>query len=444
MEELDLSLSILNDIIDNDVPFSEALRKVFKADVEKRPLRGTVAALVGCELRHHILFNYLLGDFEDFTDSEKRYTALALSNIAFVKKIETDAVKIALSQYVGDEKFAKLSELLEKAETKQFIPETMSKTSNHYLALRYNTPEWVLKIWQHYGFGTTYKILRKNATPSFATLRVCHPLSVEDLIARGPDFVATSVDGIVSYRGKVAVRKLPEFQKGELFAEKPAIKVLVDRFKIEDPKELMVYEGDGDISLLLELLETYQDTIGMNFCVPNLDDYLPVTKAIRRKNLRNVNLFAAAPDSLEAGIARPLDLVIASPKSTDFDRIREEPDYLLHFHKQEGEGQLYIQEKEVLENASRYVAENGTLVYMVRTISRKEGHNLINAFLANHPEFHLLEEKQMFPFEPAETALYYAAMVKRAELATEGVPLAPLLTDPNVSNAQSSAAKSAE
>ena len=439
MEELDLSLSILNDILDNDVTFADALRKVFKSDVSKRPLRSAVAALVGCELRHHILFAYILGNNESLSEEDKRLTALILSNIAFVKKLDNDVTKAILKEKLG-ENYASVEGIVADAEAgKSFIPESLPRTSNHYLSLRYNTPEWVLKIWQHYGFGVTYKILRKNVTPSFAFLRVRDPLTVEELVARGPDFTETCVNGVVSYKGKVAVRKLPEFQKGLLFEEKPAIKFIVDHFKVEEPKELMVYEGDKDNSLLLELIETYKTSIGMNFCVPNIDDYLPIAKEIRKKELRNVNLFAAAPDSLEAGISRPQDLVFASPKSTDFDRIREEPDYLLHFHKQDGESQLYAQEKEVLEGASRYVAENGTLVYLVRTISRKEGHNLINGFLANHPEFHLIEEKQLFPFEPTESSLFYAAMMKQNNSVTTGVPLAPLLTEPTAATANVSA-----
>ncbi len=434
MQELELSLLILNDIIDNDESFSEALKKVFKADVDKRPYRATVAALVGCELRHHILFGYLLNNV-DLTEEEKRFASLVLSNIAFVKKIGIDDSKKALKDKLG-EKYSALEELIATAENgKSFIPDDMSRTSNRYLSLRYNTPEWVLKIWQHYGFGTTYKILRKNSTPYVATLRVRSPLTVQELCERNEDFVPTAIDGIVSYKGKVAIRKIPEYQRGELFLEKPGVKAVVDRFVIEEPKELMIYVGGADSSILYEALERYKDSIGINLVVRNMDEHMLVGKQIRKMNLKNVNFFAAESDSMSSGISRSQDLVIVCPLSTDFDKIREEPDYLLHFHKQEGEGKLYSDEKEMLENCSKFVAENGTLVYAIRTISKKEGHNLINAFLANHQEFHLIEEKQMLPFESNETSLYYAAMMKQTLNVKESVPLSPLLTEvPNVSS----------
>ena len=440
MEEFDLSLSILNDIVDNDIPFSEALKKVFKTNVEKRPYRSTVASLLGCELRHHLLFAYLLNPFE-LDEEEKRLASLVLSNIAYVKKIDADASKEVLKEKLG-EKYALVESLIALAnEGKSFIPEDMSKSSNRYLSLRYNTPEWVLKIWQHFGYGVTYKILRKNATPATTYFRVRSPLTVQSLCEASSDFSATSTEDIVAYKGKVAIRKIPEYQRGDIFVEKPGIKALSDRFIVEEPKEVMAYVGDDDSSLLYELIERYKGSVGMNLIAKNADDHLLVSKQLRKMELKNVNFFSAPSDSLTSGISRPQDLVYVAPKSTNFDKIREEPDYLLHFHKQEGEGALYQEEKETLENCSKFVAENGILVYLVRTISRKEGHNTINAFLANHQEFRLLEEKQTFPFESHDTALYYAAMVKQTALVKDTIPLSPLLAEvpgvPMQTNAES-------
>ena len=58
MQEFDLAQKVLNDILVNDVQFNEALRKLFQADQSIRPLRGSVAGLVGCELRHHLLLTH--------------------------------------------------------------------------------------------------------------------------------------------------------------------------------------------------------------------------------------------------------------------------------------------------------------------------------------------------------------------------------------------------
>lgn len=427
MEELDLSLAILNDIVDNDVPFNEALRKVFQSDPEKRPLRKNVATLIGCELRHSLLFEFLTKPLEALSVEEKRFLSLALGDLYFVKRHTKEDIVEALKKRLGEEKFAIVEPLVEKAgQTTAFIPDTLPKSSNRYLTLRYNTPEWVLKIWEHFGFGTTYKILKKNSRPLVSTVRVRNSLSIEELLNNNPDFHKTTVEGILSYSGKTPLRKLPEMREGKMFLEKPATKELLDRYHVSEPSEILVYNANADSSILKEIIEHYGSSIGINLGVPNLESYLDVTKMIKAMNLKNVNFFAANPLSMEASISRPIDLVIAAPNSSNFDLIREYPDYLLHF-KKESMDALFQQEKDTLEGTSKYVAEKGKLIYMVYTISKKEGHNTINEFLLNHKEFHLVEEKQAFPFEELDTALYYCVLEKDSSLIKDPVVMSSML-----------------
>lgn len=427
MEELDLSLQILNDIIDNDVVFNEALRKVFQADLEKRPLRRDVATLVGCELRHSILFEFLLKPYESLSVEEKRFVSLALGDLYFVKRHSKEDIVDALRRRLGDTKYGEIQEFIDKAGTSNvLIPESLPKSSNRYLTLRYNTPEWVLKIWEHFGYGTTYKILKKNSRPLVNTVRVRGVLSVEELLNNNPDFQKTPVEGILSYTGKTPLRKLPEMKEGKIFLEKIATKELLDRYHVEEPSEVFVYNANEDSSLLKEVVEHYGPSVGINLGVPSLDKYTDVTKLIKSMNLKNVNFFQASPLAMDAAISRPIDLVVAAPNSSNFDLIREHPDYLLHF-KKEGMDALFQQEKDTLEGTSKFVAEKGKLIYMVYTISKKEGHNTISEFLLKHPEFHLVEEKQEFPYEELDTALFYAVMEKDSSLVKDPVSVSPVL-----------------
>lgn len=426
MEELDLSLAILSDIIDNDVPFNEALRKVFQADVNKRPLRSSVAGLVGCELRHHLLFVYLTTPLENYSEEEKRILSLGLGDLYFVKRLPEADIKDALKTRLGEEKYALAEPLIAKEnDPASFIPEELAKSSNKYLSLRYNTPEWVLKIWEHFGYGTTYKVLKKNNHPLVTSVRVRSVISAEELLNNNPDYVKSSVEGMLLYGGKVPLRKLNEWRDGKIFAEKLATKALFDAHKVEEPCEVFLYDGNADSSPLKEIVESYGSTIGINLGVKDLQKYADVTRLIQSMGLKNVNFFAADPSSMEASISRPQDLVIAAPDSSNFDLIREYPDYLLHF-KKEGMDALFAQEKATLEGCSKFVAENGTYIYMIYTISRKEGHSTIADFLLNHREFQLVEEKQEFPFEDHDTSLYYAVMKKVTPLAKDTVPLTEL------------------
>lgn len=429
MQEFDLAEKVLEDVITNDTRFNEALRKIFQAEVSLRPMRGVVAGLVGCELRHHILFEYLLAEYKELTVEEKRTLSLAMANLFFYRHIKKEDMLEILKEKIDPAHLEAVKPLLDKADTDgPYIPENISKQTNRYLSLRFNTPEWVLKIFEHYGFGTTYKILKKNNRPFSSFLRVRDSVvSPDEILAKHPEFKASNVDGIVSYVGKESLRKNQLIKDGTLFKEKPATKEIIDSFRIEEPKELFVYNGNEDSSLLKEIIENYGASIGINMGVKTLDKYADVSRLIKQKQLKNVNFFASSLDSLLVSISRPQDLVIAAPDSSNFDLIREQPDYLLHF-KKGGMDELFAQEKETLNQCSKFVAEGGTLIYMIYTISKKEGHQTIFDFLANNPDFQFVSEKQYLPFEDGETSLYYAVLHKDSNVAKVGTPLSDILS----------------
>ena len=424
MQEFDLSEKVLEDIIINGTQFNEALRKLFQADVNIRPMRTFVAGLVGCELRHHILFEYLLKEYTDITPEEKRALCLGLANLCFYKHISKEETLMILGKKVEPSRFEKVKPLLERMDgDTPFIPENISKSTNRYLSLRFNTPEWVLKIFEHYGYGVTYKILKKNSRPFSSYVRVRTSVkSPENVIKEYPDFKKTNIEGILTFEGKTSLRKNPLIKDGTLFKEKPITKELIDTYSIEEPKELFVYNANQDSSILKEIIEHYGSSIGINMGVPSIEKYADVTRLIRQKELKNVNFFASSLDSLLVSISRPQDLVIAAPDSSNFDLIREQPDYLLHFNK-EGMDELFAKEKETLNECAKFVAEDGLLIYVIYTISKKEGHQTILDFLVNHPEFKFVKEEQRFPFEEGETSVYYAVLKKDSNSLTTGTPL---------------------
>lgn len=415
MQTLELCETVLTDIVVNDTPFAEALKKIFKANVDLRPQRNTVASLVGCELRHHLLFSYLLKPIENLTDEDRRLAALCLAEYYFYQRLDKEQVDNHLLAKLGEEKIKALEPLFEKAGSPdEYIPSDLPKSSNKYLSLRYNTPEWVLKIIEHYGFGTTYKVLRKNSSQRTTTVRVVDDCDINEISKEG--FTGTPIKRVFYYKGKESLRKLQALKDGKLFVERIATKYIIDKYAIENNQdELFIFDGNGDSGIFREAIEKYGATIGMNFGVYSMDKYADVSRTLRAKNLKNVNFFAADPTFLDAAISRPQDLVICAPASTNFDLIREQPDYLLHF-KKDGMDELFKKEKEALEGVSKYVAEGGHLIYMVYTISKKEGHQTITEFIANHPEFKFIKEEQMFPQDEFDTALYYAVMQKKTDV----------------------------
>lgn len=425
MEELVLAQIILGDILENDTPFNEALRKVFQTDASLRDKRPAVAGVTGCELRHHLLFEFLLADLKGgLTPMQYRYALLALANSYFYHQLDEAAVSSYLDGQLPEDAKAPFAELLKKGEQGgHYIPDSIESSSNKYLSLRFNTPEWVLKIWEHYGYGVTYRLLKKYGRQSHNHVRLRPSrLSKERFEADYPDFAPLEgYEHLYVYNGKSALRRFDCTRSGAIFEEKPATNWIVGEFPLSEPKELFLYNANPDDSLALEFVERYQGSIGINIGVPSLEEHLPLTKAIRALRLKNVNLFAGEPTSFESALSRPQDLVFVCPESTNFDAVPSSPDFFLHF-KREKMDAIFAKEKEALEEASKFVAEGGTLVYLIYTVSKKEGHGLIENFLTGNPDFKLVTDKQHFAFEEMETSFYYAVLKRETPLAKLGLP----------------------
>jgi len=417
MKALEIVQSVLKQILYEGVEFQQALKAAFKDKPEDKEHSSLVSAILGCELRHHLLFERIVNDLnDDYSQEQRCLIYAALANNLFLKRIEQPEIIEHVRSSFDETKIVKVEKLLAYQDSpRDLIPESIPLESIEYFSLRFNTPEWLVKMWQkHFGRGVTLKLLKKNNKPQLLSCRVNTMVTTaEQILADNPEFRAATINDMVIYQGKSPIRKNTFFQTFDVFLLKLGIKELMERICSEDINEVLMYSGK-DNSIVRELFLKYQKRIGINLGVPNLDERLDLTKAIKYNQLSNVNFFAAEPLEMRAAISKPQDLVIVHPKSSDFDLIRSYPDYLLHF-KKENIDALVAKQKETLEGAANYVAENGIFVYLVSTINRKEGHSLIMEFLDKNREFSLIEEKQRFPFDALDTALYYAIMKRKVE-----------------------------
>lgn len=422
MRELDLSLVVLDKILDEDCYFNDALKQVFLKDVESRPFRKEVAGLVGCLLRHYLLLEYLTAE-AGLAKRERRLTELVLGNNYFYRHFETAKLNAVLKEEIGELTYNLIRDLVEKEPgNDNFIPEDISRTSNKYLSLRFNAPEWLLKIFVHFGYGTTYRTLKKMAKPFPPVCRVRESLISVDEVLKIEGFQKTKIPALLVYKGKVPLKKLSVYNEGKIFQIRPATKFIFDKYRVEDPSQVMLYNGNSDSSLEKELIESYGSEVGMNIGVKNAINRPEIYKILKERQLKNVNFFDCKdPLSMEAYISDLQELVFCAPNSTNFDLIPFIPDYILHF-KKEDMTKIFEEEKAALHGCSKFVRLGGLLVYMVYTISKKEGRGIVTSFLENHKNFKVIEESQIFPYQELDTSLYVAVMEKVEEEDTVLIP----------------------
>ncbi len=411
MNIFETSKTVLLKLVNEDVPFSIALKNTFKKNNSDAVEKSNVAALVGCELRHHYIFDNLIKRFFEGVEFEKTiYLRFTLANGLFLKRFpEKDLVALA-EQDLDKEKIYALYSFVKS--TNEIIPNELDKSSPEFLSLRYNTPAWIIRMWQkQYGKGVVFKTLKVNYRQSVPSIRVNeNKIDVDEFLAKHPDFSKAPVDNMIIYQGRGSPKKLPEFDNGSLYFMKMATKVILDSLDLDVLKGIAIYTEVPN-NIYLDLLTRFGEEAKADLVINNTNCYYETKRNLEKLGKHRMFIYEAEYTSLLTCLSKKVHTMICMPKSSTFDLFRSTPDYFLRI-KQDGLDELIANESACLAECSKYVEDGGELVYMVPTLSRKESNNVIAKFLVENKDFELIEERQFFPFEVYDSCLYSARLKK--------------------------------
>ncbi len=411
MNIFEISKSILLRLVNEDVPFAIVLKNTFKKNNVDSEFKSHVAALVGCELRHHYIFDNLISRFFDNVEFEKTiYLRFALANGLFLRRF-SDAELIALVENDLDkDTIYKLYNFVKS--TNEIIPNELDKASPEYLSLRYNTPAWVIRMWQkQYGKGMVFKTLKVNYRQSVPSIRVNEKnIDIDEFLGKHPDFSKAPISNMVIYQGRGTPKKLIEFENGDLFFMKMATKYVLDSLDLDILKGIAIYTEVPN-NIYLDLLTRFNEETKLDLIINNVPCYYETKRNLEKIAKHHIFIYEAEYTSLLTCLSKKVHTMICMPKSSTFDLLRSTPDYFLRI-KQDKLDEIIANESACLLECSKHVEEGGELVYMIPTLSRKESNNVIAKFLVENKNFELLEERQFFPFEVYDSCLYFARLKK--------------------------------
>ena len=411
MNEFEIAKLTLEKIVLEDIPFALAIRNSFKKYNVESQAKNNITALLGCELRHHYLLDNLIKRFFVDVEFEKTiYLRFLVANKLFLKRFNNDEL---LKLTVNDLDKDTVNQMVEFiSSTKEIIPNELDKTSPEYLSMRFNTPAWVIKMWQkQFGKGVVFKVLKTNYRQSIPTIRVNEQLTTKDkVLAKHPDLVASPIDNILIFQGKGTPKYFEEFKKNEVFFMKMGTKYILDKLEIEPIKRIAIY-SDVPNNIYLDLVSRFGNDVAMDLIINHTQSYYETKRVCETYKYKNIALYNAASSSLITCVSNKVGTMICLPKSTTFDLLRSTPDYFLRI-KQDQLDSIINDEKAALEECAGLVELDGKLIYMVPTMSKKESTTLIANFMFLHPEFTLEEERQFFPFDEFDSCLYYAILKK--------------------------------
>lgn len=297
-------------------------------------------------------------------------------------------------------------------------PLTISERENEILTKRlsvnYAYPEWVVKMMsKHFGIKHTYKAIASSRKSIQLALNCNIFLTNRDrLLESGLFEKGKLASNTLRYGGKEKLIDLDVFRKNLIFVEDEASQMLVEKMNLEPGDEALLIADDRGV-VALDMAMRIRDVGCIHVAAPHIFDYNSLRSIATRFKIHSMDLFESGMDEMLTHVAASsCDKVLLIAESSSLGLVRRKPAVLLTL-KREHLDSIISRQKSDLEEASIFVKPDGILLYAVFTYNRKESNAVIEDFIARHPEFELLEEKQIFSYEAPSDGVYYARMKKR-------------------------------
>ncbi len=411
---------LLKNLKDGKYTFSTLMNKNIDEcnldELDKNYVKNSLKCIVN---RYHTLRFQILEEFKTNDEVLLDYLIIGLSYLLFVKGFSKQDLLNQLKE-VSDEKKYDLDmdvinslydHILEKPYDKlvgiyedNFIKKT---------ALLYAYPEWIVgMVKKQYG--------SKNAYKSFAATRkskkditVClNPMEDNNEIAKDPSFIKLEYASCAyNYEGSDPLVKVDLFRRKKVYVMDGSEQLLVDVLNPLQSENILIF-GDQKAMMAISCAYKMNDFGVVNYFSSDSTSYFDAKTKLKSFGVKSLKVEEATYNLLCTHLDyESCDKVLCMPKSSRLGEVRKYPEILLQLKQSDLDG-IIANQKETINEVSKFVKKGGMLIYSVPTLNAKESMHLVHNFLDEHKDFALVEEKMVFPYEYKTSGIYYAKLKK--------------------------------
>lgn len=287
-----------------------------------------------------------------------------------------------------------------------------------YLSVKYSTPEWlVCYLLKDYDYKTLEKILEEDSIAKKDAIRVNTIKTTKEDVKKDLEKLGiTYTESELSSVGFVIDKPVMNtylFKKGLVTIQDIASQMVG---LIASPKE-----GDSVIDLCSAPgsktchLSAIMNNTGKIFaCDIHEHKFKLMEKNFNRLGVTNAYLqLIDARDVKKYVKKESFDLVLADVPCSGLGVIGHKVD-LKYQITLDAIKEIISLQKEIIESTCSLVKPGGSYVYSTCTINKEENEEMIDAFLAKHPEFTKEKEMIILPFEYHTDGFYIAKLRKES------------------------------
>ncbi|MGT2951439.1 16S rRNA (cytosine(967)-C(5))-methyltransferase [Streptococcus cuniculi] len=387
-----LALAILGQVFDEGAYANLALNQALKTSSLSEKDKGLVTELVyGTVMRKITLEWYLAHVIEDRDklDSWVYYLLMvSLYQILYLDKIPNhaivnEAVELAKKSR-GTDKF--VNAILRKLADNELPAIESIKRKNKRLSVQYSLPVWLVKkLMDEYGEERAIKIFESLLLRNKASVRVTNPQDVEIIKEEtGAEPSLLSEVGLVKASGHFAGTE--SFKEGRLTIQDESSQLVAPTLALQGDEAVLdacaapggktahiaSYLTTGTVTAL-DLYDHKLALIEENAARLGVADKV-ITKKLDAREVYQ-----------EFG-ADAFDKILVDAPCSGIGLLRRKPD--IKYNKEIADFKALQQiQLEILNNVCQSLRKGGIITYSTCTIVAEENHQVVEAFLAKHPNF---------------------------------------------------------
>ncbi|MBI3415325.1 MAG: 16S rRNA (cytosine(967)-C(5))-methyltransferase RsmB [Verrucomicrobia bacterium] len=287
-------------------------------------------------------------------------------------------------------------------------------------ALGYSHPEWLLARWQtRWDAAKLRALLGWNNTPPFTFARVnTFKTSTPQLLAQWQaEGVAAEVfhrdwiagDLIFQLKSHPPLSSLPSFREGKFYVQDPGTLLAVAELEPQPGETILdVCAAPGGKTTFIAQ------------CMKSIGSIVATDTSSDRLKLLQENCARLGASCVQAKLVsassppdeKLFDRILIDAPCSNTGVLRRRVDLRWRIRPEEID-RLQDTQRELLQRAASQLQPGGTLVYSTCSLEPEENEQVVQTFLASHPDFALVRERQLLPFADGVDGAYVARLVRR-------------------------------
>lgn len=400
MRAREIAFKVLYDIEKNNNYSNIAINKNFKSLEIKDIDRGLATELIYGVIENKYYLDYIINKLSKIKTKKMSVYVKILLRIGIYQILFLDSVSdyAAVNETVNlvkkyDKKSAGFVNAILRnvIRNKESIGVIEEKDRVKHLSIKYSYNPWIIKNWiEVFGIDFTEDLLEaNNEKPSLYirvnTLKIDRNTLMEKLEDMGIKCFKVS-----NIEEAIRVENLKNIENNKLFKE--------GLFTIQDISSMLVGKviNPRENSQILDLcsapggksthLATLMNNTGKVISRDIFDHKLSLIKStVNRLGLNNVQVEKFDAAKLDNNSIEKFDYVLADVPCSGLGIIRRKPE--IKYKEKKDIENITIIQKEILDNAAKYVKIGGILVYSTCTIFDTENIDIVNKFVEENKNF---------------------------------------------------------